>query len=777
MIFTALAARRCFVLYRLVPRPDGRTDKVPTNPLTGENSNAQDDSTWMLPGVAAGYAAAYGAGYGVGIALRDPCGLFVFDLDHCVIDGKLSPIAEQFVTQFAGCYIEFSQSGTGVHIFGSYSGAPPAHSNKNSEHGIELYTARRFIALTGDLVAPEHNDPLRDATEQFQAAAFTFFQPSVARRDAELTTAASWPILGVEGVKKSKPRFAKMLEGERFYPDASAHDLEFVCYVLEAHGGNGEAALEWLQGDHGYEFSEKKSGRMDYYLPRTIATAWARLNDDPTVNVKFGGVLPELKPTPVERFNGLPLDLPASLYNCTDQANAQRLQQVYRNSLISVAGDFYAWDGKRWRLDDGLAQRFACDLSRMVREEKQALDAKISENTSSGVEFVDSEAESKALGTWAVKCEMKSTQDAALGLLRKLLNVDVDKIDADPWLLNVDNGVIDLRTGALGPHRPADLITKLSPVAYDPTATAPKFVKFLSEIVSADVVDFLQRWYGYAATGDAREQKILIKHGPGGNGKSTLDDAVNHVLGEYASPATLGLLTGKNGGNDTAHLAEIADLRGRRLVTASESEDGAKLKEALLKQLTGGDTLKGKRLYGQLFSFRPTHKLELLTNHKPVIKGSDFSIWRRIMLLSFPVKFGTPDEVAAGSATRVRDATLPAALRDEAPGILAWVVAGTRFWLSQGLNPPRSVLDANEQYRQQQDHISEFLTEMCVMDRGAVQSLQLLYQAYKGWCSTVGRDYPATRQRFVDELERRVPGFVRGKRTSAGATVGGVKLA
>jgi hypothetical protein len=309
--------------------------------------------------------------------------------------------------------------------------------------------------------------------------------------------------------------------------------------------------------------------------------------------------------------SALPYAIPEARYRCTDQANAERLQRMYGSALISVAGNFYAWNGKRWQLDDGLAQRFACDLSRIIAYEWSEAQEQLRELnacTGSGVgdQILKLTELIKSLTAWGAKSEMKSTQDAALGLLKKLLNVPVERIDADPWALNVENGTIDLQTGALRPHAAADLITKLAPVPYDPAAQCPRFQRFLGEIFRADqtVVDFLQRWYGYAATGITREQALLIKFGPGGNGKSTLGEVLDGVLGEYSTPATLGLLTGKSN-SDTAHHAEIADLLGRRLVTASESEDGAKLKEALLKQLTGGDALKGKRLYGQLFSFKP----------------------------------------------------------------------------------------------------------------------------------------------------------------------------
>ncbi len=290
-LLAALAARRIFVLYKLVPRNNGRTDKVPINPATGGNSDAQDESTWMFPAIALSWAAYYGAGYGVGIAFRDPNGLFVLDLDGCVIDGALTPTAQKLVAQFAGCYIEYSQSGTGLHIFGSYVGTPPTHTNKNSELHIELYSARRFIALTGALLAPEHNDALKDATDQLWAVALSYFQPKAVDR-LELTDAAIWPVVGVEAVKRIKPRFAQLLGGERLLNDASSQDLEFVCYALEAFGGNCKTTLEWLESDHGYAFSPAKAHRMDYYLPRTILEALARLNADPVVNVKFGGDLP-----------------------------------------------------------------------------------------------------------------------------------------------------------------------------------------------------------------------------------------------------------------------------------------------------------------------------------------------------------------------------------------------------------------------------------------------------------------------------------------------------
>lgn len=486
--------------------------------------------------------------------------------------------------------------------------------------------------------------------------------------------------------------------------------------------------------------------------------------------------------------------IPKAQHRCTDQANAERLQQRYGDKLIACAGTFYAWDGKRWKADDALPQRFACELSKVVRDEADAVLAEaaaaqgaISTDdirahlqhprlssvaaTPDGARLFELEEVAKALTKWSKDCEMKAKQDAALGLLKKLLAVDVDQLDADPWLLNCENGTVDLRTGQLREHRAADFITRLAPVVYDPAAQAPRFRQFLREIFADDaaVVDFLARWFGYAATGSVREEKLVFHWGQGRNGKTTLIETVESVLGDYATTAPPGLLTAKNA--DERHPAEIADLHGRRMITASESEDGAKLREAFMKQTTGGDRLKGRRLYGQLFQFRPTHKLQLLTNHKPEIRGSDFAIWSRILLVPYLRKFGTPAQLASGEADQLGDPMLKETLKGELPGVLAWIVDGARQWNASGLRPPDVVLAASSEYRSEQDRIGEFVRDCCRLDIHAWVAVALLYRAYQSWCVEGGM-HPLSRRRFMSEVGRTVPGFQNQKQGGARGVVG-----
>jgi P4 family phage/plasmid primase-like protien len=473
--------------------------------------------------------------------------------------------------------------------------------------------------------------------------------------------------------------------------------------------------------------------------------------------------------------------VPKGFHLCTDQANARRISLWFGQRMISASGRFYAWSGRHWAHDEGEAHRCAARLSAIVKAEAEAERKKLAKaaaafppdlvqaaaehprksalaKTDEGAKLIELQAKVTALDAWSVRCEMKAVQDAALGLLRKLLTVDQSALDRDPWVLNCQNGTVDLRTGELHPHNPKDYITKLVPLDYDPAATAPRFERFVLELMGADAprAKFLQRWFGYCATGDVREQKLVVHIGAGANGKGTLQNTIAAVLGDYSGTAAPGLLASTGGGE--RHPTEIADLFGRRLVTAHENDEAAVLREGFVKQATGGDTLKARWMRADFFEFRPTHKLQLLTNHKPQVKGQDFGIWRRILLVPYPVRFGTASEIAEGRATQLRDDGLAEALQGELPGVLRWVVDGAREWCRTGLNPPDSVLAAGREYQSEQDRVAQFVNECCELAEREWTAFAVLYFAYKTWCSDSGYA-PLGKGKFVNELERVVPFF------------------
>lgn len=466
--------------------------------------------------------------------------------------------------------------------------------------------------------------------------------------------------------------------------------------------------------------------------------------------------------------------VPQAKYLTTDQANVQRMLSHFGARLIVANDRWYAWDGRRWVPDDSMVTRYALSLSKIVAAEAESW---LKRPAKDGNEKEKNVAIAEALSKWAVKCEMRATVDAAISLAKRVLVVDEALLDADPWLLNCENGTVDLRTGELKAHDPDDYITKLCTVPYAKDAKADVFLAVLRKVTCEEggpdpVCRFLLRWFGYCATGSTREQKFLVHYGMGSNGKSTILDVVAEVLGDYAATAAPGLMVSTS---KERHPTEIADLFGRRMVTAHESGEGGILREDFIKQATGGDKLKARYMRADFFEFSPTHKLQLLTNHKPVIKGQDAGIWRRVMMMHYRASFGTPEEVAIGHAQYVKDTKIVAKVRSELPGVLTLLVRGAVEWYRDGLNPPDYVLSASEDYKKEQDRIGQFIDECCDVSADLHCFLTApghegcLYPTYEQWCRESGF-MPMSKNKFLAEVLRCLPGVSKSgvKKTAGG---------
>jgi putative DNA primase/helicase len=361
---------------------------------------------------------------------------------------------------------------------------------------------------------------------------------------------------------------------------------------------------------------------------------------------------------------------------------------------------------------------------------------------------------------------MRSESGARIKEMVDLARSDVpvvpDELDASPGLLNTESGTIELRTGELREHRREDLITKLAPVEYRPDAPAPAWDAFLERVLPGEELrGFVQRASGYSATGDTSEQCMFINHGGGANGKSTFQEAIAAALGDYAMRApTEMLLTKRSGGIPN----DIARLKGSRFVTSSETEEGRRLAESLIKDLTGQDTVTARFLWAELFEFTPTHKLWLSTNHKPEIRGTDNAIWRRIRLIPWSVTIPPTEQ----------NKKLPATLRQELAGILAWIVRGCLEWRREGLQAPHEVRRATGEYRAEMDVLAGFLAECCELDTGHWEYAKDLYECYKRWCDENG-ERPEPQRKFGGRLGER--GFHRDRGGSRGAGIWrGVRL-
>lgn len=328
----------------------------------------------------------------------------------------------------------------------------------------------------------------------------------------------------------------------------------------------------------------------------------------------------------------------------------------------------------------------------------------------------------------------------ALAATEPGIPVTVDQLDANDWLMTVANGTIDLRAGKLLPASRRHLITKASPVKWDPDATCPTWIRFLERVLpDPEVRAFFQRAIGYSLTGDVSEQVFLIKYGTGSNGKSVSDEVAQHILGDYGHPAPPKLLLAKT---HDEHPTNIADLQGRRMVVAQEVEDGLRLDEALVKQLTGSDQLKARFMRQDYFSFRPRHKLWLSCNHKPVIRGTDNGIWRRIRLIPFDVTI-SDDE---------KDPHLVEKLVAESSGILRWAVDGCLAWQEHGLDAPAAVVNATAGYRNESDLLGSYIEENCATGDTMMVRSSDLYNDYKAWAAENGIRSPWSQKALASRL-------------------------
>jgi putative DNA primase/helicase len=439
-------------------------------------------------------------------------------------------------------------------------------------------------------------------------------------------------------------------------------------------------------------------------------------------------------------------------FPCTDYGNAQRFVQDHGEEIRFVPrwNARMEWDGRRLTRDSTLSwERRAKATLRGCLIAAAALPDK----------------DKDQLVRHAQRSESRQGIANMLELAKSEAEIVIrhDDLDADPWLLNVLNGTLDLRTGVLRPHHVSDLITKLAPVEFDPTAKAPQFLRFLTRVLAGDeeTIRFLQRFIGYCLTGDTREQVLLFLHGLGANGKSTLIEAIRWMLGDLAKTMDFSTLTIRK--QEGGPRPDLAALVGARAAIASEVEDGSRLAEVVVKQLTGGEVISCRSLYQEPFEFRPTFKVLLAANHRPAIRGTDLAIWRRVCMVPFSVTIPENE----------RDAELPQKLRAELPGILNWALEGCRAWQSGGLAPPASVRAATDEYRQSMDTLGAFIAERCstaFADGNAGASD--LFRAYDSWAKENGEHALGSRKFGEKLLEK---GF-RREHTARGNRYFGIML-
>jgi putative DNA primase/helicase len=448
--------------------------------------------------------------------------------------------------------------------------------------------------------------------------------------------------------------------------------------------------------------------------------AWTAVpKDDPAQAAKPNGA-DQRQDAPLQVADARPPEF-------SDEALALRFAANHAGSARFVAqwGRWLLWTGSYWAFDETMQ---AFNMARAICR----------------VASAEVPTKSKRL---AAAIASAKTVAAIISLARvdRRHAATIDQWDTFPWLLNTPGGIVDLLTGAMLPHDPERYMSKITAVA--PGGSCPLWHKFLVEITAGDgkLEAFLQRIAGYSLTGSIRDHALFFAHGTGGNGKGVFLNTLTAIMADYAAVAPIETFIASN---SERHPTDLASLRGARLVTAQETEQGRRWAESKIKALTGGDPIAARFMRQDFFTYSPQFKLIIAGNHKPGLRGADEAIRRRFNLVPFTVTIAKPDT------------ELPEKLKAEWPGILEWAIEGCLEWQCVGLAPPAAARQATAAYLAAEDAIAQWLGECCCLDKRYSARHADLFASWKRWAEASG-EIAGSGKRFTQALQDR--GFTSGK--------------
>jgi putative DNA primase/helicase len=702
---------------------NNKPTKVPYQ-ANGEMAQANNRRTWSTFATAVKFYLE--GGYdGIGFVFSRQDNYIGIDIDKCVSDGKTNAFATE-VIDMLDSYTEFSPSGKGIHIIvkGNLPQNVIGTGRKNTQHGLEIYAHGRYFTFTGN---KENSNEIYDRTDELAEVFEQYFDDSdiqgrinlaeFEKDEIKVSNDTLW-----ERIFRSKngDEIRSLFNGNLINSDHSASDLA-LCNHLAFWTGKSATRMDTMFRESGLMRDKWDvihfRDTNETYGERTIATAISStattILDNKEQFAEFSFDFHNVDEEVVE-------EKPKKKFRLTELGNAERIAYEYGHVIKYVSDmGWLIWDGKRWKID--------------TKKEIERITNKVLR----GLYKSDDEAETK----WARMCERRNIRMNSIKDLMPLVPGERESFDRHKYLLNVENGIVNLKTGKLQAHDRELSLTKITNVAFDENAKCPEWLSFLEQIFQGDkeLIEYMQRLIGYSLTGEITEQIMVFLIGGGSNGKSTFINTTKDLMGEYGKQAKSDTFIKKK---ETGANNDIARLVGARFVSAIESEDGEQLSEAFVKQITGGEPVLARFLRQEYFEFTPEFKVFFTTNHKPVIKGVDEGIWRRVRLVPFNLQL--PKEK--------RDKKLPEKLSLEMPGILNWALEGCLKWLQTGLNDPKTVMKATNDYKEDMDILGPFLYERCYIGVNQKISAKEIYEVYSNWCFQNG-EFALKNRAFYRALE------------------------
>lgn len=735
--------------FRLMQR-NGKMTKMPINPMNGEFARSNDGSTWADFDTALAASSQYD---GIGFFFQEPyIGIDIDDVGGEIEDYRNDRHEDNIVSEFVdliGSYSEVSPSGNGIHII--LKGELPPQGRRKGN--VEVYTSGRFFTMTGNSIGGYSQ--IFDDTDYGKInylhnkyIASSEPAPVLTEQMNQGNDLPEEDLIRIAENSRNGDRFRMLFRGgwEQFYTSQSEADMAFA----------NDLAF-WTSRDFSKMdniFRQSSLYREKWDSKRADSTYGID-----TLNRAIQDCTNVFSPQPRDDdFQLYVLDqetkeVKSKYYSYDDTGNADRFTDMHGDTLrySYTRKNWYFYNGKIWTTDnEGKVKTMADEVIESMKSEKVFVP-----------EGEDEEEMKKLLRKHIKATRNHNGKTNMIKESQHLLPIQPQQFDNNLHLFNVQNGFLDLKTGQLHPHERGQYFTKISNVEYTDKADCPMWDDFLQQIFDGndELIEYIQRAVGYSLSGSTEEQMMFILHGNGRNGKSVFLDIVTELFGSYSTniqPQAIMVKQQSNNANP-----DIAKLAGARLVTTTEPNEGVRFDEGLIKQLTGGDKVTARFLYEDEFEFTPQFKLWMATNHKPLIRGTDDGIWRRMGIIPFSVQI--PENKV--------DKKLTHKLRREIDAIMNWAVEGYLKWQRDGLQEPQCIKDQRDNYRVEMDSIEAFIQDCCVIDSFSNVQAKAFYQAYREWASENGQ-YMMSNTKFGREMAKKYT-----KRKSDGVIVyGGIKL-